>query len=61
MHRLWVDFARDGSLPWSPFDRNTRQVYRIVAGQAAFEPIMPAAPVIRMCIFQTLSLSFAGS
>ncbi|MBJ6120859.1 carboxylesterase/lipase family protein [Sphingomonas mollis] len=43
MHRLWVDFARDGSLPWAPFDRSTRQVYRIGAGAAAFEPVMPAA------------------
>lgn len=46
MHRLWVDFARDGSLPWAPFDRDTRQVYRIVAGEAAFEPVMPAAPFL---------------
>jgi para-nitrobenzyl esterase len=43
MHRLWVDFARDGSLPWAPFDRDTRQVYRIAAGEAVHEPRMPAA------------------
>ncbi|HVF93817.1 MAG TPA: carboxylesterase family protein [Sphingomonas sp.] len=43
VHRIWVDFARDGSLPWAPFDRNTRIVYRVVGGEAAFEPPMPAA------------------
>jgi para-nitrobenzyl esterase len=43
MHRLWIDFARDGSLPWAEFDRDTRQVYRIEAGSAAHEPAMPAA------------------
>lgn len=42
-HRLWVDFARDGSLPWPPFDRETRQVYRIAADQVVHEPRMPAA------------------
>ena len=43
MHRLWIDFARDGSLPWAEFDRDTRQVYRLEAGQAVHEPVMPAA------------------
>jgi len=43
MHRLWIDFARDGTLPWAPFDRETRQVYRIVADEAAYEAPMPAA------------------
>jgi para-nitrobenzyl esterase len=43
IHRLWIDFARDGSLPWAPFDRDTRQVYRLEAGQAVHEPVMPAA------------------
>lgn len=43
IHRLWVDFARDGSLPWAPFDRETRQVYRLEAGEAVHEPVMPAA------------------
>lgn len=42
-HRLWVHFARDGSLPWVPFDRETRQVYRIGADTVAHEPRMPAA------------------
>ncbi len=43
VHRIWVDFARDGWLPWEPFDRNTRIVYRLAAGEAGFEPPMPAA------------------
>ncbi|WP_413061317.1 carboxylesterase/lipase family protein [Sphingomonas carotinifaciens] len=43
MHRLWIDFATDGSLPWAPFERETRQVYRMAAGEAAYEAPMPAA------------------
>jgi len=43
MHRLWINFARDGSFPSAPFDRDTRQVYRVLADQAAYEPPMPAA------------------
>ena len=46
IHRLWVDFARDGSLPWAPFDRDTRQVYRVAAGRVEAEPPMPAAPFL---------------
>ena len=46
VHRIWVDFARDGSLPWAEFDRNSRIVYRLTAGEAAFEPVMPAAPFL---------------
>lgn len=46
MHRLWVDFARDGSLPWAPFDRDKRLVYSIVDGLARPEPRMPAAPFL---------------
>src|ERR1043165_9152728 len=43
MHRLWIDFARDGSLPWAPFDRATRLVYRLEAAEAVHEAVMPAA------------------
>lgn len=43
IHALWVQFARDGSLPWAPFDRDTRVVYRLAAGEAVSEPRMPAA------------------
>ncbi|MBW6525005.1 carboxylesterase family protein [Sphingomonas sp. RHCKR47] len=43
VHKIWVDFARDGSLPWEAFDRDTRQVYRLAAGEAVTEPVMTAA------------------
>lgn len=43
IHALWVQFARDGSLPWAPFDRETRIVYHLAAGKAVSEPAMPAA------------------
>jgi para-nitrobenzyl esterase len=43
IHALWVQFARDGALPWAPFDRDTRTVYHLAAGKAASEAVMPAA------------------
>lgn len=43
IHGLWVQFAKTGTLPWPEFDRDTRQVYRLEAGEARHEPIMPAA------------------
>ncbi len=43
IHAIWVRFAHDGTLPWAPFDRNTRIVHSLEADQAAFEPVMPAA------------------
>jgi para-nitrobenzyl esterase len=43
-HALWVGFAKDGTLPWSEFDRETRQVYRIAEGKASHEAPMAAAP-----------------
>jgi para-nitrobenzyl esterase len=46
IHRLWVGFATDGSLPWPEFDAETRQVYSLVAGEARHEPVMPAAPFL---------------
>ncbi len=46
VHRLWVDFARDGSLPWAAFDREKRLVYSIVDGLARPEPRMLAAPFL---------------
>jgi para-nitrobenzyl esterase len=46
VHALWAGFATDGSLPWAEFDRDTRQVYRLAAGEAAYEPPMPAAPFL---------------
>lgn len=46
VHAIWVQFARDGSLPWAPFDRTTRTVYALAAGEAVSEPAMPAAPFL---------------
>lgn len=43
VHRIWVDFAFDGSLPWAPFDRDTRLVYSVVVDEARPEAPMPAA------------------
>jgi para-nitrobenzyl esterase len=46
VHRIWVDFAKDGSLPWAEFDRETRKVYSLSKGEAQSEPPMPAAPFL---------------
>ncbi|KKC23846.1 carboxylesterase/lipase family protein [Sphingomonas sp. SRS2] len=43
IHRIWVDFAVDGSLPWEPFDSERRLVYSVVADEARSEAPMPAA------------------
>jgi len=46
IHRLWVDFATDGSLPWKPFDTETRQVFQLAAGKPVHEAVMPIAAFI---------------
>jgi para-nitrobenzyl esterase len=43
VHAIWIQFARDGSLPWDAFNAETRQVYRLDKQAAAYEPEMPAA------------------
>lgn len=43
VHKIWVDFATDGSLPWPEFDGETRQVFQLERGEAVHEPVMPAA------------------
>lgn len=43
IHRLWVGFASDGSLPWDPFSDTHRRVHRLAAGETIEEPVMPAA------------------
>ncbi len=45
-HKIWVDFARDGSLPWQPFDRDSRCVYSLTEGKARREEPMAAAPFL---------------
>ncbi len=42
-HKIWVDFARDGSLPWAEFNAETRLVYHLETGTAGHEEQMPAA------------------
>lgn len=42
VHRLWVDYARSGALPWPEYDAAGRQVYALERGEAAREPQMPA-------------------
>lgn len=43
IHGLWVQYAKDGSVPWPQFDRTTRQVHRLAADATISEPAMPAA------------------
>lgn len=42
MHALWVQFAKDGALPWPPYDATSRQVYAPETGLCASEPPMIA-------------------
>jgi para-nitrobenzyl esterase len=47
MHRIWVDFARDGVLPWPEYDARTRMVYRVDLDQTSSEAPFPAETVRR--------------
>jgi para-nitrobenzyl esterase len=42
VHAIWVQFARDGTLPWRQFNGD-RLVYLLEAGDTRFEPRMAAA------------------
>lgn len=42
VHAIWVQFARDGSLPW-PRWNGDRLVYQLGAGETVHEPPMPAS------------------
>ena len=44
VHKVWVDFATDGTVPWPEFDREHRNVHLLAAGRTIDEPAMPAAP-----------------
>ncbi|MES2174286.1 MAG: carboxylesterase family protein [Pseudomonadota bacterium] len=46
VHRIWVDFATDGRMPWDAFTRDNRLVYQLADGEAAYEPPMPCAPYL---------------
>ena len=43
IHRIWVDFATDGTLPWPEFDRDNRKVRLLAADRTVDEAPMPAA------------------
>jgi para-nitrobenzyl esterase len=43
VHRLWVDFATNGALPWPEFSRDRRNVHLLAADRTISEPVMPAA------------------
>lgn len=45
-HRIWVDFARDGSLPWPEFTRENRAVFQLERGKTIEEPAFPIAPFL---------------
>jgi len=46
VHALWVQFARDGELPWEPFDTLGRQVRQLAADKTIGEDPMPCAPFL---------------
>jgi len=46
VHRIWVEFARDGSLPWPEFKRESRLVYQLERDVTVHEPPLPAAPFL---------------
>ena len=46
VHRIWVDFARDGSLPWREFTREHHAVFQLERGEAVEEPPFPIAPFL---------------
>ncbi|MEZ5655043.1 MAG: carboxylesterase family protein [Sphingobium sp.] len=46
VHRIWLDFARDGSLPWGEFTRDQRLVHHLAREETVTEPPMPAAPFL---------------
>jgi para-nitrobenzyl esterase len=43
VHRIWVDFARDGSLPWPEYTAKDRLVHRLDTDETGYEAPMPAA------------------
>jgi para-nitrobenzyl esterase len=46
VHKIWVDFATDGSLPWPEFTRDRRKVRLLAAEETIDEPAMPVAPYL---------------
>ena len=47
VHRLWIDFASTGDLPWPPFDRQARAVHQLAGQVTVREDPFPAARIGR--------------
>ena len=47
VHRIWVDFARDGTLPWPAFDGVGGQVHALETGLTSTDAPIPAAALRR--------------
>ncbi|MFG1608114.1 carboxylesterase/lipase family protein [Actinoplanes sp. NPDC049265] len=45
-HRLWIDFAATGELPWPPFDPRTRPVYQIARREPIHEEPLVATTLL---------------
>lgn len=45
-HRLWIDFATTGKLPWPLFDPQTRQVYQMARREPIHEDPLVATTVL---------------
>ncbi|MET0361446.1 MAG: carboxylesterase family protein, partial [Sphingobium sp.] len=46
VHRIWIDFARNGSLDWPAFTREDRHVRQLHNGETIREAVMPIAPFL---------------
>lgn len=46
IHRVWVDFAKDGTVPWPEFDRDHRNVRLLGSDRTIEEAPMPVAPFL---------------
>ena len=45
-HRLWIEFATTGKLPWPRFDSRTRPVYQMARGESLHEAPLVAAALL---------------
>jgi para-nitrobenzyl esterase len=43
IHRIWIGFATDGTVPWPQYNSADRQVYSLTRAVAEREPVMAAA------------------
>ena len=46
VHKLWVQFAARGDLPWPDYDSVTRPVFHLAANEVRRDPEMPAAAIV---------------